>query len=137
MVWAVKNGMVVRRSSSPAQRLSRRPDDIADAIFYVRSHAADYGGDPEKVVVWGHSAGASLVGFFLAQPVWVYRSGGTIAGAIMSSGGYEFKGKNPYLGSDPELLAQRSSVEGLELTSVPLFFTRAEWDRPIRWSRAI
>ena len=57
-------------------------------------------------------------------------AGGPFAGAIITSGGYEFKGKSPYLGDDPAKLAERSSVEGLKTTTIPLFFTRAEWDPP-------
>jgi triacylglycerol lipase len=99
-------------------------------VKYVRDHARDYGGDPNKIVVWGHSAGASLVGIMVSHPEFLKASGGTLAGAIITSGGYEFKTKNAYLGDDPKELAERSSVDGLKKTSIPLMFTRAEWDPP-------
>jgi acetyl esterase/lipase len=34
--------------------------DVAKAIRWVRDHAKDYGGDPDKLFVMGHSAGAHL-----------------------------------------------------------------------------
>lgn len=34
--------------------------DVAKAIGFVHRHAADYGGDPDSIVVMGHSAGAHL-----------------------------------------------------------------------------
>ena len=35
--------------------------DVASAIAWVHSHAAEYGGDPERIALMGHSAGAHLV----------------------------------------------------------------------------
>ncbi len=133
MVWAVQHGMVgadINYRLAPKNMYPDANNDVADAVKYVRDHARDYGGDPSKMVVWGHSAGASLVGIFVSHPEFLQRSGGTLAAAVMTSGGYEFKGKNPYLGDDPQKLAERSSVEGLKKTTIPLFFTRAEWDPP-------
>jgi triacylglycerol lipase len=133
MVWAVQHGMVgaeINYRLAPKNMYPDANDDAAAAVKYVRDHARDYGGDPSKIVVWGHSAGASLVGIFISHPQFIAASGGPISAAIMSSGGYEFKGKNPYLGDDPAKLAERSSVEGLKKTSIALFFTRAEWDPP-------
>jgi arylformamidase len=34
--------------------------DIAKSIHWVHDHVADYGGDPERIFVMGHSAGAQL-----------------------------------------------------------------------------
>jgi triacylglycerol lipase len=131
MAWAVQNGMVGAQLNyrlAPKDMYPAANDDVAAGVKYVREHAREYGGDPSKIVVWGHSAGASLVGIFVSHPEFLKASGGTLAAAIMTSGGYEFKGKNPYLGEDPAKLAERSSVEGLKKTSIPLLFTRAEWD---------
>lgn len=35
-------------------------NDVANAIAWVHDHATDYGGDPDKLFVMGHSAGAHL-----------------------------------------------------------------------------
>ncbi|MSP95562.1 MAG: alpha/beta hydrolase [Alphaproteobacteria bacterium] len=131
MVWAVQNGMVGAQTNyrlAPKDMYPAANDDVAASVKYIREHAREFGGDPNKIVVWGHSAGASLVGIMVSHPEFMKASGGTVAGAIITSGGYEFKGKNPYLGDDPAKLAERSSVEGLKKTNIPLFFSRAEWD---------
>jgi predicted esterase len=133
MTWAVHNGMVAAEINyrlAPKSRFPDANDDVAAAVKYVRDHARDYGGDPGKIFVWGHSAGASLVGIMVSHPEFVKASGGTLAGAIMTSGGYEFKAPHVYAGDDPAKVAQVSSVEGLKRTDIPLFFTRAEWDPP-------
>lgn len=36
-------------------------NDVADAILWIYNHIAEYGGNPEKIVLLGHSAGAHLV----------------------------------------------------------------------------
>jgi hypothetical protein len=131
MAWAVQNGMVAAQLNyrlAPKAVYPAANDDVAAGVKYVRDHAREYGGDPTKIVVWGHSAGASLVGIYVSHPEFLQASGGTLAAAIMTSGGYEFKNKHVYLGDDPANLAERSSVEGLKKTDIPLLFTRAEWD---------
>lgn len=56
----------------------------ACAVAFARTHAAEYGGDPSKVIVFGHSAGANLaagIGFAPATPTPGCR-GGTSVGPI-------------------------------------------------------
>jgi acetyl esterase/lipase len=63
----------------------------ACAVAYARTHAADYGGDPATVVVFGHSAGAnagSVIAFGGAQPVDGC-PGGDTAGPVSSLVTYE------------------------------------------------
>ncbi|TPV61117.1 alpha/beta hydrolase [Aestuariibacter sp. GS-14] len=42
-------------------------DDVSNAIAYAQTHAAEWGADPEKVILIGHSAGAHLVALVNAQ----------------------------------------------------------------------
>ena len=87
----------------------------------------DKGADPNKMFLWGHSAGASLVSLYVAHPDYHYKAGGGVIGAVMTSGGYESR-MGGIFGEDVEKVKYWSSVEGLKKTSIPLFFTRAEWD---------
>lgn len=41
--------------------------DVASAIAYVQEHAAQWGGNPAKVIVMGHSSGAHLVSLLSAD----------------------------------------------------------------------
>jgi len=59
-------------------------DDVADALAWSQRHARDWGGDPGKVVLMGHSAGAHLVALLAADPPAAHGRGvrpwrGTIA----------------------------------------------------------
>mgnify|MGYP003351494856 CR=1 FL=1 len=129
MVWAVKNGMVAAETNyrlAPQFKYPAANDDVSASIKYIREHARDYGGDPNKIFVWGHSAGASLVGIYVSHPEFHYKQGGGLIGAVMTSGGYEFR-PNAFI-ADDATAKKASSVEGLKATKIPLFFTRAEWD---------
>lgn len=42
--------------------------DVAAALAWVRAHALELGGDPERVILLGHSAGAHLVALVATNP---------------------------------------------------------------------
>lgn len=50
----------------PAVRVSDITRQMVAAVAWVWQHIADYGGDPERITVVGHSAGGQLVGMLLA-----------------------------------------------------------------------
>ncbi|WP_114238742.1 alpha/beta hydrolase [Dyella sp. C9] len=57
--------------ASPAEQAN----DVADALVYVQRHAAEWGADPTRVVLMGHSAGAHLVALLSASPSLAMRRG--------------------------------------------------------------
>src|SRR5471030_2395466 len=44
----------------PTVTIKQMAEDVAKAIRWVHDHAKDYGGDPNTIIVAGHSAGAQL-----------------------------------------------------------------------------
>jgi acetyl esterase/lipase len=44
----------------PKATIKQMAEDVAKAIRWMHDHAKDYGGDPGKFIVMGHSAGAQL-----------------------------------------------------------------------------
>jgi triacylglycerol lipase len=129
MKWANEQGMVavdVNYRLAPKNKYPDAAYDARDALAWVAKNAVKYGGDPNKIFLWGHSAGASLVGLYVSHPEFHYKQGGGIIGAVMTSGGYEFR-PNDFI-PDADTAKKASSVEGLKATKIPLFFTRAEWD---------
>ena len=65
--------------------------DVARAFDWVKKHAADYGGDPNKVFITGHSAGGHLVALLALNEKYlkeVGRSSDEIVGVIPVSGLY-------------------------------------------------
>ncbi len=45
--------------------------DGAKAVRWARDHAAEYGGDPKKIVLMGHSAGGYIAAMLAADPRWL------------------------------------------------------------------
>lgn len=45
----------------PAGKHPHNIQDVASAVAWVHSHIAEHGGDPSKIFLFGHSAGAHLV----------------------------------------------------------------------------
>ncbi len=46
----------------------KQAEDVANALAYVQRNGTKWGGDPRKVVLMGHSAGAHLVSLVSADP---------------------------------------------------------------------
>lgn len=137
MIWAVDHGMVgvnINYRLAPAARYPTVQHEIAEVVALARKNAAAWGGDPDRIVVWGHSAGASHVASFIAHPETYADVAGAakpVAGAIVTSGGYAFGGTrdNVYYGP-AATLPERSSTEGLIRSKVPLLVAHAELDPP-------
>lgn len=45
--------------------------DAASAVAWARAHAAEHGGDPERIVLMGHSAGAHLAALLATDATWL------------------------------------------------------------------
>lgn len=135
MIWAVNHGLIgvnINYELAPKAQYPTVQREIAEAVAWARRNAASWGGDPDRIVVWGHSAGAAHVGSFIAHPETYADIPGAarpVQGAVMSSGGYEFAGPkdNVYYGP-AATLAERSSTAGLIKSKVPLLVAHAELD---------
>ncbi len=131
--WAVRHGWVgvtMTYRLAPDHTWPSGPQDVAAAVRWLRQNIAGYGGDPDKIVVAGNSAGAVHVASFAAG------QGGadpaSAAGAALLSGIYEIGAPRPgepehaYYGPNPG--PEVSSLPGLLQTPVPLLFSVAERD---------
>ena len=55
----------------PNVTIDKTIDDAAEAVAWVFRHAKEYGGDPHKIVVTGHSAGGYLAMMLCLNKVWL------------------------------------------------------------------
>ena len=51
----------------PEVNVREEAEDVARALAYVQAHGASWGGDPDRVVIMGHSAGGHLVALVTAD----------------------------------------------------------------------
>jgi triacylglycerol lipase len=137
MIWAVEHGMVgvnMNYDLAPKAQYPAVQRQIAEVVAFARKNAAAWGGDPDRIVLWGHSAGGGHVGSFIAHPeTWADVAGAKkpVAGAIMTSGMYDLADgrDHPYYGPAAGL-AERSSTQGLIKSKVPIMVAHAELDPP-------
>lgn len=69
-------------------------DDGAGAVRWAVDNVAGFGGDPHKIFLMGHSAGAHIAAMLAVDPVWLRKTGlvpgRDIAGLIGLAGPYDF-----------------------------------------------
>lgn len=66
-------------------------EDGARAVAWVQQHARDFGGDPDRLVLMGHSAGAHIAALLALNPSYLAAAGvrpHSVAGLIGLSGPY-------------------------------------------------
>lgn len=92
--------------------------DIARAVAWLHERAAQYGGDPERIFLMGHSAGAHLVALVSTWPAPLEEAGlslGALSGTIVVDG------------AGIDLESHMANVGRLK------FFADAFGDDPQRW----
>ena len=68
-------------------------DDAAQAVAWSAHHVSRYGGDPERLFVMGHSAGAYIAAMLALDPRWLGKQGmerSALRGWIGMAGPYDF-----------------------------------------------
>jgi arylformamidase len=77
----------------PAATYKEQAGDIAQAIRWVKDHAGEHGGDPGRVFLMGHSAGAHLAALVGTDGRYLEKAGlklGDLSGVILLDGaGYD------------------------------------------------
>jgi triacylglycerol lipase len=139
MLWAVKNGFVgvnMTYRLAPQSPWPAAVEDLSAAVRWVTDNIASRGGEPGRIHLMGHSAGAVHVATYVSHPEFWGSKGSGLAGAILVSGLYDLTGMPPsegtraYFGTDPALYPERSSFSGLLKTKTPFMITAAELDPP-------
>jgi len=141
--WAVRCGFIgvtVTYRLAPAHAWPSGAQDVDLALGWLHAQVAKYGGDPARIVVMGHSAGAAHVAGCLARHGCAPGSRSPAAAAILVSGiyaldvypdGYEYQ---VYYGTDRRRDAERSTVAPLALLDIPSLFTISQFD-PVPFHR--
>ena len=63
----------------PEVEISEQVGDVAAAIAWVKNNIAQYGGDPNRIFLMGHSAGAHLVSLVATDPAYLESEGMSLA----------------------------------------------------------
>jgi acetyl esterase/lipase len=134
----VRSGMVgvnITYRLAPKHQWPAGAQDVGAAVKWVRDNIGAYGGDPNRIVLMGHSAGAShIAGYLFHKHLWPSDGDGVIA-AILLSGGYDptsrdTEARRAYYGEDRSLYAERSPLRHIAARVIPIFIAFAEYDPP-------
>lgn len=55
----------------PKASVYQQTEDVAQAMQYIQQHVQQWGGDPQRIILMGHSAGAHLISLLAARPAWL------------------------------------------------------------------
>jgi triacylglycerol lipase len=133
MLWAVKHDLVGINTDRRAWQnmpWDTGARDVAAMIQWARSHVGEYGGDPQRIFVFGHGYGGTQVTTYLAHPEFWNGTTTGLKGGILVSAPFNLA---PLLGAgsrtgNPMFDPVHSNLEGLKSVSVPLYLGSAEFD---------
>jgi arylformamidase len=139
--------VVVNYGLIPTVTLEQLVEQCRQAVIWVRRHIDEYGGDPSRIYLSGHSAGAHLVAMLLTTD-WVNYDAGDpssfLRGATLISGIYDLEPirlsyLNKTLGFKPATVAQNSPVALASRVDLPLVVAvgSLEGDEYIRQSTSL
>jgi triacylglycerol lipase len=140
MLLAARGGMVGVNATYrlvPGHPWPAGAEDVEAAVRWMEKNISAYGGDPARIVMMAHSAGATHAASYLAHGQLHGPSRPRVRGAILVSGLYDltgrklFEGERAYFGDDPAYYAERAALPRLADTRVPLLIVHAELDPPV------
>ncbi len=125
---------------SPSVQHPEHARDVARAIAWLVAHVALHGGDPKKLVLTGHSAGAHLVSLVALDPAYLDAHGlkpSAIRGVAPISGVYAIRPEGEtwadfpsVFGTDPEVRRKASPLTHVQGDHAPFLVVFAERDFP-------
>jgi acetyl esterase/lipase len=141
--WFARNGILGINADyrlAPVVKWPAAAQDVGAVVKWVKQNAAAYGGDPNRIYLIGHSAGATHVASYVFIDGLHPPEGPGVAGMVLISGRYDFR-PNPddpnlanfqaYFGSDTSQYATRSPINYIKSAPrLPTFIAIAEYDNP-------
>jgi acetyl esterase/lipase len=125
---------------APAAIWPAAAQDVAQVVKWAKDNAASFGGDPNRIYLIGHSAGATHVATYAFMKTLQEPSGPGVAGIVLMSGRYFFdphpddpnlKNFQAYFGADPAAYPRQSPINYVkDAPRIPVFVVVAEYDNP-------
>ena len=143
MYYLARHGIVgvnMEYRQAPMHKYPAGAEDVAMAFNWIGAHVAQYGGDPARTFLMGHSAGAAHAGAFAYDMRFQASARHCPAGLIVVSGRVRADqlAENPnaakvqaYYGSDAAVLEAVSPVNLVTAESIPTFIAYAEYENPL------
>lgn len=127
----------------PDVRFPAFVEDGAEAVKWTRDHVAEFGGDPDRIAVAGHSAGAHIAAMITLDTQWLKAQGvdpKIIKAAVGLSGPYDFypftssRAIEAMKGADP---AATQPITFARADAPPILLVTSTGDTEVRPKNAI
>ena len=120
----------------PAVTFPAFVEDGARAVAWARQHAPEYSGDPDRVFIAGHSAGAQIAALIGTDPRYLAAHGlsaSDLAGVIGLSGPYDFVISGGYRAvfGEPALWPQAQAINYVDGDEPPFLLIHGTADRVV------
>lgn len=125
---------------APGAQWPGAAEDLGRAVAWAKANAASFGGDPARIFLMGHSAGATHVATYAFLKEVQPAGGHGLAGIILMSGRYHFdphpddpnlKNFQAYFGTDASRYPHMSPISHVKSAPrMPTFIVIAEYDNP-------
>jgi acetyl esterase/lipase len=135
-LWACRSGMVgvtMNYRLAPEHRWPAGAQDVGAAVAWLRANVAEHGGDPDRIVLVGSSAGATHIAGYAALPVLHPDGESGVRGLVLLSGAYDLPSFDDeavlgaYFGDRSDWEAA-SPLAGLVDSRLPVMVAVAEHD---------
>jgi acetyl esterase len=133
-------GINVEFRLAPETMFPGGTEDMAAAVRWARTHVASFGGDPSKIFLMGHSAGAAHAAHYAYDAEFHGPDGPGLAGLVVVSGRVRSENtpENPnagrveaYYGKDPDKMNRGSAVNHVGPHCVPTLIAIAQYENPL------
>ena len=141
--WFARPGVLAINATyrlAPGAKWPSAVDDVRAMVAWAKENALKFGGDPNRIYLIGHSAGATHVASYIFDRALQPASGPGVKGAVLISGRYRLEydpadpnGKNmqAYFGEEVAAYPARSPITHIRAGErVPVFVVVTEYDNP-------
>jgi acetyl esterase/lipase len=134
--WFAAEGFVVVTMNyrlAPDHVWPSGAEDVGSVLAWIAANISRHGGDPNHILLFGQSAGATHVATFLYH-LKIFTPTAGIRGAVLASGLYRMTDQHrapnllAYFGTDATQYADRSPITHVANNKVPVLLTVAEFD---------
>lgn len=142
LYWFARQGYLginVEYRLAPEATYPGGADDVASVMEWLNKNVTNYGGDPARLFLIGHSAGGTHVASFAYDPALAYH--GRYAAALVlisarlradqSPENPNLPGVKAYFGEEFARYEARSPVNFGACSDLPVFIVNAEYENPL------